>query len=72
MNKHVIETEFWIEDEVYLKVASDRFKGMITSVRIAGSDTCRVIYVVTWENRTDTLHYGFELAKDFEPTFDHD
>jgi hypothetical protein len=61
---HSIHTDYWFGDTVYLRVRSDRHKGMITGIRLWPDG---LAYNVTWGySGAETPHYGMELTSEFE------
>jgi hypothetical protein len=54
-------------DEVFLKVCDDCRPGLVTGYNLRPGG--RVLYVVTWGDHTDSMHYAFELTGKFEPRY---
>jgi hypothetical protein len=60
-----VETEYGLREKVYLRLREDRTPGFISGVVIK---TDGVSYFVSWpDTRTETLHYEFELCRNFDP-----
>lgn len=69
LKAYTIYVKFYLGDVVYIKVAKEKYAGMVTgySVRPNG-----VHYSVTWEGGEESFHYAIELTKEFIPDFDTD
>jgi hypothetical protein len=59
-------TAFWFGDTVYLKVRSERLKGMITGILVRPG---YLSYAVTWATGAENYHLEMELTSEFEPDF---
>lgn len=66
--KRDFESEYWIGDIVFLRVAPERYAGMVTALRICPQNC--LVYEVGWEGRSATNHYAIELTSEFVPQFD--
>lgn len=54
-----IYPEFWIGDEVHLRVRDDVSRGIVTRVTVQPGTLYS--YWVTWDSASETCHYDFEL-----------
>ena len=63
----VINTVYDIGETVYLRVRSEKVRGMVTAVLAQSIHTVR--YQVSWANDRDTWHEEFELSSEFVPDF---
>ncbi len=65
----VIMTQYAIADIVYLRVRSERIRGMVTGIV---ARPCSVLFYVTWGNGTETAHYEIELSSEYVPDYNED
>lgn len=49
-------------DIVYLKVRSDKIRGMVTGIKFYPGGC---FYSITWGNGNDSAHYGLELSTEY-------
>lgn len=63
-SRHVVESEFWNSDIVFLRVAKDRTPGMVTGVTIRPNGS--IIYEITWGGSV-TNHFDCELSSEWIP-----
>lgn len=70
MAKRYIETDYWIEDIVYLKVNPERMPGMITGISIKPGGS--VIYGVSWGDGSEDFHYACEMSSEFVPDWEQE
>lgn len=57
---------FWIGDIVYLIVADEEERGIVTSVDFKEASE---LYQITWGSGGVTYHSEFELTREFIPTY---
>jgi hypothetical protein len=62
--KQQIETSYWLQSVVYLRMRKEFLAGMVTAVtfRPAG-----VLFGVTWGDGCESFHYDFELSAAYVP-----
>ncbi len=68
MTKRTIESAYWIGDVVYLRVADEPLRGMITQVMFAG-DNSQASYNVYWGDKSSTWNFGMELTTEYIPEY---
>ncbi len=66
MTEHKLQTEFWVGDVVYLRVADEPMRGMVTSVNIRQA---MVTFEVTWGTTAASWHHAMELSLEYVPDF---
>lgn len=64
---HTFTSKYGNGDVVYLRVADEPARGMVTAVQFAVNGG--VLTRVSWSNRTETWHYEAELSTEYVPDF---
>lgn len=67
---HVFTSKYGLGDTVYLRVATEPMRGMVTAIQFVVSDAPRLC--VSWGNRSETWHFPVELSTEFVPDFVRD
>ncbi len=57
------QTPYWIGDIVYLRVADEKRRGMVTGVMFRQGET----YAVTWPDGNEKWHAAIELTSEYIP-----
>jgi hypothetical protein len=62
-----VKVEYAMGSTVYLKLCPEKMPGMVCGFMLRPTG---IVYLITWGDTSESLHYGFELTDTYEPTFD--
>jgi len=65
-----ITNKYDIGNVVFLRVASEKKRGMITRLMVSGKNSDTIEYNVGWGNNNYGWHYEGELTDEYLPDFD--